>query len=200
MAGGDPRCARVRFFRSIPIASTRFRSLPAVFSRATSIDSGRSHAFPIASGSFFVSDFDRYRHSLPVLCRLRPSAASLLHSSSTSLLRSSPTSLLRSSPTSSMQTKQTAKKSTGGVAKRKLLVPPTRVLRSQTPLSRQASRSPQPSTDVHMEEVSTKPSGPGQVARQGAVIGNSDGDEVSRLSRLPKFASLMAIPVVPPLL
>ena len=152
-----------------------------------SINSDRSHAFPIASGSFlasdfdrfqllprvsdrfrqffFVSDFDRYRHSLPVLRRLRPSAASLLHSS----------------PTSSMQTKQTAKKSTGGVAKRKLLVPPTRVLRSQTPLSRQASRSPQPSTDIHMEEVSTKPSGPGQVARQGAVIGNSDGDEVSRL-------------------
>ena len=179
-----------------------------------SINSDRSHAFPIASGSFlasdfdrfqllprvsdcfrqffFVSDFDRYRHSLPVLRRLRPSAASLLHSSSTSLLHSS--------PTSSMRTKQTAKKSTGGVAKRKLLVPPTRVLRSQTPLSRQASRSPQPSTDVHMEEVSTKPSGPGQVARQGAVIGNSDGDEVSRLSRLPKFASLMAIPVVPPLL
>lgn len=152
-----------------------------------SINSDRSHAFPIASSSFlasdfdrfqllprvsdrfrqffFVSDFDRYRHSLPVLRRLRPSAASLLHSS----------------PTSSMQTKQTAKKSTGGVAKRKLLVPPTHVLRSQTPLSRQASRSPQPSTDIHMEEVSTKPSGPGQVARQGAVIGNSDGDEVSRL-------------------
>ena len=37
VAGGDPRCARVRFFRSIPIAPTRFRSLPAVFSRATSI-------------------------------------------------------------------------------------------------------------------------------------------------------------------
>lgn len=97
-----------------------------------------------------------------------------------------------------MRKKQTAKKSTGGVAKRKLLVPSTRVLRS-----RQPSRSPQPATDVHMEEVPTEPlvaaDKPGEVASQGVTKGNSDGDEVSRPPRLPKFHLLMAITVVPPL-
>ena len=108
-----------------------------------------------------------------------------------------------------MQTKQTAKKSTSGVAKRKILVPPTRVLRLHTPLSRQPSRLPQPDTNAHMEEGvptnSNEPpvavAEPAQVASQGITTSNSGGDEVSRLSSLAKkFDLLMDIPVVPPLL
>lgn len=54
-----------------------------------------------------------------------------------------------------------------------------------------------------MEEVPTvalvPADQPGEVARQGVTMGNSDGDEVSRLPRLPKFRLLMAITVVSPL-
>jgi len=51
------------------------------------------------------------------------------------------------------KTKQTAKKSTGGSAKRKLLAPPARVLRSQSARSRGTSRSPQVTPDIDMTEL-----------------------------------------------
>lgn len=48
------------------------------------------------------------------------------------------------------RTKQTAKKSTGGHAKRKLLVPATRTLRSKSLHSGGVRQSPQPAIDIEM--------------------------------------------------
>lgn len=89
------------------------------------------------------------------------------------------------------RTKQTAKNSTGGTARRETLVPSTRVLRSHTPHSRLASKSPQPNANIEMvEEPTSNASIVGNTLLEAAaseveVIGeagstdDSKGDDVS---------------------
>ena len=81
------------------------------------------------------------------------------------------------------KTKQTAKKSTGGTAKRKLIQPSTRTLRSQASRSRGPSRSPQPAADIEMAEElypSRPTAGVEPVAGKAEGPGGSEGDNVSR--------------------
>jgi hypothetical protein len=85
------------------------------------------------------------------------------------------------------RTKQTAKKSTGGTAKRRLILPTARTLRSHTSHSqgpsRAPSRSPQSSGDIEMAEgldlikplAGVRPAAGNKAVRTGG----SKGDDVS---------------------
>jgi hypothetical protein len=85
------------------------------------------------------------------------------------------------------RTKQSAKKSTGGTAKRKLIRPPTRILRSHAYNSHGPSHSPQPTTDIEMadgldltaekESTSNKKGGAGD--KKAGATGDKKGDDVS---------------------
>ena len=99
-------------------------------------------------------------HNRPLTCRPRHDSASdndhcrSIPPSLPSLFASTPASLFHSvfPPATMARTKQTAKKSTGGQAKRRLLEPPTRTLRSKSSRTCSVRQSPQPAADVEMAE------------------------------------------------